>query len=700
MDKQRKKQAKNYITCAVIAVVVLVLAVMPLLASQNAAADGPQASILSTQAELGSIDTQIIGGGQLSSDATMNITIPEAVKLTEYLVGNGDIVSEGDPIARVDKVTVMTALAEVQETLDYLSEELADASSDSESDEVTAHAGGLVKAMYAREGDSVREVMLEYGALAVLSLDGKMAVEIQRDTDLDAGDTVCVYLSDDTEVEGEVESAVGGVLTVTIEDEGYDVGESVIVKTEDGTRLGSGELYIHNTWNATAYYGTVSSVKVSEGDTLSAGKTMFELEISDYSASFQILAAQRQKYEDMMQELFTMYSTGFITAPCDGIVTGVDTDGSFLLAASEEESGWVIQWLANTEEEDSEEENPDDEGDEGNTGDGGDEEPGDDTDDDSGSGDEGETTVTYTVLVGQVTADADGVLILNAYPETVTCTSLSEIRVDTSLMTASISRDINGTVIWETDLTTAHADAIETGDILYFVTDSDGNSYVVWAGNQSGQSGGAGQQTGGMSGSMGSMGSMAGGMSGTVSVFEPYSLDALTIASVTSQEEMTLEIIVDEQDIAKLYTGQEATITVEALTGQSFPAVITSIGNTGTNEGGSSKFTAKLALSKSGDMLPGMNASAYLTLATAENVLTIPTAALVEEGTKTVVYTGYDEKNEVLTDPVEVTTGASNGETTEILSGLTEGDTIYYAYYDTLEISNAPDMGGFGFSLR
>ena len=38
-----------------------------------------------------------------------------------------------------------------------------------------------------------------------------------------------------------------------------------------------------------------------------------------------------------------------------------------------------------------------------------------------------------------------------------------------------------------------------------------------------------------------------------------------------------------------------------------------------------------------------------------------------------------------------------DGETTEILEGLTTGQTYYYAYYDTLEISFTPDFGGGGF---
>ena len=686
MDKQRKKQLKKYITWGILALLVLLLAVMPLIASETAPAEGPQASILTATAESRTIETQLIGGGQLSSNATEDITIPAQIKLTEYLVGNGDIVKKGDAIATVDKVSVLTALAEVQETLDYYSEELADASWGSDSDEVKAHAGGLVKVLYGQAGSSIREVMLEHGALAVLSLDGRMAVEIQRDTGLKAGTTVCVYLEDDTEVEGKVESSAGGRLVVSIKDEDYAIGEKVTVKTENGDRLGSGSLYVHNAWNATAYYGTISKVNVKEGDTLSAGKTLFQLEVGDYSANFQILNAKRQEYEELMLELFRMYDSGVITAPCDGIVTGVDTNGTFLLSAGTEPA-WQVQLLRNVVW-------------------------------------HTEPTNSVTLLSGTAanpTPDSsdkvDEDTVLPETPETpeepAPCTKTENcfgkdhepgcpkyqepapIEYEVTAVSESgvtLKKVNSAEQITRSETQYPDGTPIAVGDRVIIVEGLLQKKDSTQQGGMPGMESMEGMM-GGMPGGMGGMG----GMGGSVQAFEPYSLDTLTVATVTSQEEMTLEITVDEQDIANLCTGMEATITVEALTGQNFPATVTSVSNSGTNEGGNSKFTAKLTLNKSGDMLPGMNASAFLTLASTENALSVPVAALVEDGSKTIVYTGYQEKDETLIKPVEVTTGASDGEYVQILSGLNDGDTVYYAYYDTPEISNIPEAGGFMF---
>ena len=120
------------------------------------------------------------------------------------------------------------------------------------------------------------------------------------------------------------------------------------------------------------------------------------------------------------------------------------------------------------------------------------------------------------------------------------------------------------------------------------------------------------------------------------------------------------------------------------------------IGNTGENNGGNSKYTVELTMDRAENMLERMTATATIVLPTASDVLTISADALVEKGNQTVIYTGYDEENDLLLDPVSVKVGCSDGETVEVLEGLTNGQTYYYAYYDTLEISFTPDFGGSG----
>lgn len=734
MDKARKKNIKRIIALVCVACVVVLLAAMPLIAKQDPEDDGPKASILSNTVSAGSINTELIGGGTLAEEDAVTISVPAAVKLTEYLVSNGQTVTEGTPIASVDRVAVMTAISQVQETLEYLSEEIEDASDVSTTEKVNALAGGTVKILYAKEGDSVQSVMLEHGALAVLSLDGLMAVDLGTESTLAAGTAVTVTLSDGTVVSGKIVKNLAGEMTVTVEDDGYTVSDAVQITAEDGTAIGSGELYIYSPWNAAAYAGTVDSIKVSVGDKLSAGKTLMSLSDVGYSAAYRQLIGQRQEYEDMMLELFQMYQTETITAPCDGVVSGIDENSVQLL--SDNGQGFVLSFLSNAPA--------------------------------------GDPDAGYTNFVGQITDISDGVWSLNINPSPFPVDDYLNLPSDllnTSSMTQPVTLTPEGLQVYTRSDEDWVITDVSVGDILLFAADSNGG--FVWSvkiGNASlpdmpddptepsdptqprdptepsdptvpsdptepsdptnpsnptepsdptqpssptepgnptepnnptdpgtpTRPSGSGNP-GFTYPSGGNWSGMGGGMVEQESTFELYGLEMAEIAAVIPQSTMILNITIDELDIRALQVGMTAQVKIDALGGEKYMATITEIGNTGTNNGGNSKYTVELTMDRADNMLSGMNATATIVLATVNDVLTIPADALVEQGNQTIVYTGYDEETETLLNPVTVKIGCSDGEIVEILDGLANGQTYYYAYYDTLEISFTPDFGGGGF---
>jgi hypothetical protein len=66
----------------------------------------------------------------------------------------------------------------------------------------------------------------------------------------------------------------------------------------------------------------------------------------------------------------------------------------------------------------------------------------------------------------------------------------------------------------------------------------------------------------------------------------------------------------------------------------------------------------------------------------AGNVLTLPAAALSQRGNHTLVYTGRNPETGELTDPVEIEIGISDGQIVQVVSGLNEGDTVWYSYFE------------------
>jgi hypothetical protein len=180
-----------------------------------------------------------------------------------------------------------------------------------------------------------------------------------------------------------------------------------------------------------------------------------------------------------------------------------------------------------------------------------------------------------------------------------------------------------------------------------------------------------------------------GGMSGypqteEAKLYEQYSVAEKQVLAITPQNTMSVTISVDELDVLSLRENLTAEITMEALKGQSFTGTVTAISRTGTNEGGNTKFSVTVSLPKQADLLAGMNASVKITTAQTEASAAIPVNALVEEGSRTYVYTSYDEKSDSLGGLTEVQTGISDGTLVEILSGLEPGATVYYRYADTM----------------
>ena len=806
MDKTKKKNVRRYILWGVLAVVVAGLAMLPALARQQDAQDGPVASVLEATVKEGSVQATVRGGGTLEAGDGEDIELPPEVKITEFLVKNGQEVKKGDPVAKIDKVSALTAVTEIRTSMAAVEKQMETFSDEKSASTVTAPAGGRVKAIYANPGDSVTQVLVEHGGLALLSLDGRMCVTLTVSSQLIPGDSIPVTLDSGKTVTGRVESNLNGELTVTIADNGYAVGDTV---TLEG--LGSGSLEIHNPWLATAFNGTVSQVNIRLEQTVSSGGSLFTLKDTDYTAQRELLAETHRDYEELLQKLLTWQDTGVITAPCDGLVSGIDTDSTHLLAAEDEE---LTASLLNA-----------DDGDfrlvllsqvtQTCTGD--DKCPLKGTD--SGHQDGCPKACKHATSEGVCTASEhfdDCIMACTHAENPEDCPATGAHHTDCikacietnqegkcpatkyhydgciekctesavsgecpahihkqGCIESCISADTQGKCTaghhkadciescivsksaddpcpatkhkdgcyfqnatytgkvfkvvsvgsgvlvgyWDSTVydvvktasgwarkdgqpfstnncvqadTISASGSYQAGDTLLSVTvTKDGESHSLGLVKISSGSQMPGFDLSGLMGMMGGF-SMGGyGSTGSGSSTQLYSLDGDVLLTVTPLDTMTVTIAVDEKDIAGVKTGMTAQLTMNALPDETFEGQVTRVAQTGSGNGGSSKFDVEITLSRESDMLPGMSTTAQLTLYEKMDVLTLPVAALRDEGGKTLVYTGKDKKTGEPANPVEVTTGLSAGENVEILSGIDSGTTVYYSYYDTVTESDA-----------
>lgn len=325
---QRSKKAKKKKRIRNIAIVVGVLAAVLVAAvlilrrqvRENFAMSGDE--VISATVERGTISTVVSGSGMLENVDTETLTLPEGVELTEILAQFGDSFQEGELLATADMASVRSAMSTLQSELDALDEEISQAEGDTVDSYISAGVAGRVKAIYAGVDTSVAETMVDKGALAVISLDGYMAVDIDNES-LEKGEAVSVILSDGSEEEGLVDSVVGGSATVLISDDGPAVDETVTVTDAQGKELGSGSLYIHNPLKVTGYAGTVSGVYVTENQAVSASSTLFVLTDTGTSTSYDALLQSRSEAEEELLELLKIQQYGGLTAPISGTVYSV-----------------------------------------------------------------------------------------------------------------------------------------------------------------------------------------------------------------------------------------------------------------------------------------------------------------------------------------------------------------------------------------
>ena len=332
--QRRKKKIKKSTIIKIVVIAAVVLAVLTgvviFLQKQvkNKFAKSNEASIKSAAVESGSISTTVYGKGRLQDDDVETQEVPDSVKLTELKVEVGDTVNKGDVIATADLSTVLSAMSETQASIDSLDKKIKDAADDEVDSSIKTTVAGRIKKIYAAKGDDVSQVMIDNNALALLSMDGYMAVDIEA-AKLEAGDKVKVTTSKEKTYDGTVESKSGNTVTIILTDDGPAYGDKVTVKTKDGEVLGTGELYIHDQLAIVGYAGTIKSVSVSENQKLSAGKEVFTLTDTSYTANYEQYLSQRRDLESNLLVLTAIYRSGALTADYSGTVKSIpDIDES------------------------------------------------------------------------------------------------------------------------------------------------------------------------------------------------------------------------------------------------------------------------------------------------------------------------------------------------------------------------------------
>ena len=683
-----------------LASLVLVVLLFPAGDTQSDADDAvANTELLTGMAERKNVTSLVQAAGSLEEQESITLSIPSSVTVESVCVKNGDSVSAGQVVAKADLPSVMQAIAAVHEALEDIDGKLQKAHEAKSDSPLTAPVAGTVKEVYAMPGDKAIDVMEAYGALMMLSLDGRMAVMVPAGDKLLIGTVVTVTLSDGTEINGEVTFLEEGNAIVTVIDRGYSSGEQVSVQLGNGTVIGSGALYVHKPLKITGYIGTISRVYRQPGSTVYAGQSLIGLSDTSDLAEYRQLLKERGEYEEELKTLFEIYQTGYLFAPEDGVINDLSDDLKYEpFTPPQAEAGLSVRHLS--------------------------------------AGPEDADPSEYVHYAGQVLENAGGLLSLRISGPVSVSDYTSIPSVSGSAMTGTYTIPGSAPVwLYSGGWSSISSGDILTGDKVLFTFDQNGSLVWVVVQHTSGSvtptpepgttpapsadpaatpvpegtpspsdlpvpSGSAhpdatpvpsGIPEDGGNGGHGSGGfhfgriSFGGISSGSSSQKEPaYTIGTQDLLSVIPQKKMLITVSLDELDLMKVSLGQEADLYLDAHPSEKYAATVTKIDPEGVNSGGNTKYSVTLALERTEHLYPGMNGTVCFPRETKENVLTVPLAALTENGNSIVLYTGYDEKTDSLILPVEVETGISDGTDVEILSGFSEWAVYWYRYAESI----------------
>ena len=161
--------------------------------------------------------------------------------------------------------------------------------------------------------------------------------------------------------------------------------------------------------------------------------------------------------------------------------------------------------------------------------------------------------------------------------------------------------------------------------------------------------------------------------------------------TIAPDDGMQVTIRINQMDILSVQPGMRCTVTVDAIPDTEFEGTVKDVSQVVTNDG---DYTATITVAQDDRMRSGMTASATIVTQETDSVLTLPVAALQEDGNRVYVYTGYDEDTREFTDEVDVETGVSNGHEVEVTSGLEPGQVVYYRDMSGLEDMVSMMAGG------
>ena len=154
--------------------------------------------------------------------------------------------------------------------------------------------------------------------------------------------------------------------------------------------------------------------------------------------------------------------------------------------------------------------------------------------------------------------------------------------------------------------------------------------------------------------------------------------DGTTIAAVANMNDMIFRGYVDETEIGRINEGMPIKLTIGALEGFTFDALLEYVSPKGVEKSGAIQFEIKAAVTIPDSVFvrAGYSANAEIVLKRADDVMTIPESTVTFNGDSAFVQIVKQEIPKQVFEKHHIKTGLSDGMKIEVKEGLTSEDKV------------------------
>lgn len=316
MASGRKKKSRRWGILVTVLLVAAALLLLPRLLTS-----GPKESASASGSYTvgrGDVEATITGSGALTALDTVDVLLPEGVKIDTIFVKAGDSVAEGDVLATFDAASLQYRAAELSAELAALDQKLGARKTKST---IKAPVKGRVKYLPAVKDDDVIEAVNRYGSLLILSTDGLMRIQLTTSSTLLLNEKVNVKWNGGT-AEGKVTSRTEDGYLITLKDDNapYQATADVF---HDSVLIGTGVLEINAPLAIFGNGGIIEKVHYALNASVSANDTLFTLDNEPVTDQYRKNLADRAEKAKQLQTVLAYQNNPHVLASVAGTVNDI-----------------------------------------------------------------------------------------------------------------------------------------------------------------------------------------------------------------------------------------------------------------------------------------------------------------------------------------------------------------------------------------